>query len=99
MNTTATRTGTATIAEGAAAIPRHDKTISATRNAARTRRRTPLLLIIAAEIAAVLPLMGATLAQAATYQDPTPAWARCRPRRPRAAERHRTRSTSAATAR
>lgn len=69
MNTTLTRT--ATIADAAAAIPEHDKTTSATRVTARTRRRTPLLLIIAATIAAALPLMGATPAQAATYRDPT----------------------------
>ena len=70
MNTTLTRTST--IAEAAAASPRHNKAISATRVVARTRRRTPLLLIIAAAIAAALPLMGATPAQAATYRDPTP---------------------------
>ncbi|GAA0546429.1 hypothetical protein GCM10010172_30120 [Paractinoplanes ferrugineus] len=72
MNTTLTRTSTATIADAAAASPRHNKAISATRVVARTRRRTPLLLIIAAAIAAALPLMGATPAQAATYRDPTP---------------------------
>jgi hypothetical protein len=72
MNTTRTRTSTATIAEAASATPRHDKANSATRVTARTRRRTPLLLIIASAIAAALPLMGATPAQAATYRDPTP---------------------------
>ena len=72
MNTTLTRTSTATIADAAAAIPRHDTTISSTRVTARKRRRTPLLLIFAAAVAAALPLMGATPAQAATYRDPTP---------------------------
>ncbi|GAA0587795.1 hypothetical protein GCM10010172_85970 [Paractinoplanes ferrugineus] len=70
MNTTLTRT--ASIADAAAAHPQHDKPISATRVTARKRRRTPLLLIIGAAIAAALPLMGATPAQAATYRDPTP---------------------------
>lgn len=70
MNTTLTRT--ATVADAAAAPVQHDRTINATRVTARTRRRTPLLMIIAAAIAAALPLMGATPAQAATYRDPTP---------------------------
>ena len=69
MNTTLTRT--ATVADAAAALPEYDPTISSPRVAARTRRRTPLL-IIAAAIAAALPLLGATPAQAATYRDPTP---------------------------
>jgi hypothetical protein len=72
MNTTLTRTGTTTIADAAAALPRRGKTISSARVAAGTRRRTPLLLVIAAAVAATLPLMGATPAQAATYRDPTP---------------------------
>jgi hypothetical protein len=72
MNTTLTRTSTATIADAAAAIPPHDTTIRSTQVAARTRHRTPLVLIIAAAIAAASPLMGATPAQAATYRDPTP---------------------------
>lgn len=69
MNTTLTRT--ATIADAAAAVPRHGTVSNATRVAARTRRGTLLLLIIAAAIAAALPLTGATPAQAA-YRDPTP---------------------------
>jgi hypothetical protein len=72
MNATLTRTGTAAIADAAAALPQHDQTISSTRVATRTRRGTPLLLIIAAAIAAALPLIGAAPAQAATYRDPTP---------------------------
>jgi hypothetical protein len=72
MKTTLTRARTAAIADAAAALPRHDTTISSTRVAARTRRGTPLLLVIAAMVAAVLPLLGATPAQAATYRDPTP---------------------------
>ncbi|MFG1995298.1 hypothetical protein ACGFJ7_35515 [Actinoplanes sp. NPDC048988] len=74
MNTTLTRTATATpaVADAAAPLARHDTTISATRVTARRRRRTPLLVIVAAAIAAALPLMGATPAQAATYRDPTP---------------------------
>jgi hypothetical protein len=72
MNTTLARTATTAIADAAAALPRHDTTIRSTRITARTRRRTPLLLIIAAAIAAALPLMGGTPAQAATYRDPTP---------------------------
>jgi hypothetical protein len=72
MNTTLTRTGTAAIADAAAALPRRGK-IGSTRVAARTRRGTPLLLIIIiAAVAAALPLTGANPAQAATYRDPTP---------------------------
>ncbi|MEV6849383.1 hypothetical protein [Actinoplanes sp. NPDC051411] len=71
MNATLTRTGTATIAAAARPSP-SDKKNNATRITARTRRGTPLLLIIAAAIAAALPLMGATPAQAATDSDSPP---------------------------
>ncbi|WP_199512168.1 hypothetical protein [Nucisporomicrobium flavum] len=71
MNTTLTRTPTTAVAHAAAALPRHDTTIRSTRVTARTRRRMPLLLIIAAATAASLPLMGATPAQAAIYRDPS----------------------------
>jgi hypothetical protein len=67
MNATLTRTGTMA---AAAALPQHDETISSTRVVARTRRGIPRLLITAAAVAAALPLMGASPAQAATLRDP-----------------------------
>lgn len=69
MNTALAHAGTAAIADAAAELPRHDKTISSTRIAIRVRRGIPVLLIIAALVAAVLPLLGATPAQAASYRD------------------------------
>ena len=70
MNSILTRRGAITTAEAAAVLPLQDPTISSTRVAARTQRRTPML--IAAAVAAALTLMGAAPAQAATYRDPTP---------------------------
>ena len=66
MKTALTRTAAVTTA--AAALPLRNGT-SATRVVARNRRGTALLLVIAAVVAAVLPLLGATPAQAATYRD------------------------------
>ncbi|MEV6349570.1 hypothetical protein [Actinoplanes sp. NPDC051851] len=68
MNSTLTHRSTAV--DAAAALPQHDKTISSTRVTARTRRRTPLLLATAGAVAATMPLLGATPAQAATLKDP-----------------------------
>jgi hypothetical protein len=67
MNTTLTRT--TAVADAATTLPRHHGT-NATRFVARKRRGTARLLGIAAAVAAALPLLGATPAQASTYRDP-----------------------------
>ena len=69
MTTALAHAGTAAIADAAAELPQHDRTISSTRINVRVRRGIPVMVVIAALIAAVLPLLGATPAQAASYRD------------------------------